>query len=228
VHLARRLLRARPDLGVESGTAASRVIESGGEGLADFTAIYSVGNSIAQYLESLIPQALKKLAPNLKFQLIASSQIAEEDQTNLDQMVTIFLHRITLNENFRAVTKIPDEPAKKPLLYLDLHYLITYWGSDPQAEQTILGWTMAQLQSMPILDNSVLTPSAIWDPMEKIQLTPADLSLEDILRIWDALGPKYRLSVSYIARVVRIDTDITPEPPVLATRFAVEQIGAAQ
>ena len=195
--------------------------------MADFTAIYSVGNSIAQLLGNSFPPALKTLYPNVKFQLVASSQIAEEDQTNLDQIVTIFLHRITINENFRAATQIQDEPNKQPVLFLDLHYLVTYWGSDPQAEQTILGWTMLQLQSMPILDNSILTPSNIWDSDERIQLVPADLSLEDILRIWDALGPKYRLSVCYIARVVRIDTGIVPGPPVLATRFTYTDDGVA-
>ncbi len=40
---------------------------------------------------------------------------------------------------------------------------------------------MLQLQSAPILDNSILTPSNIWDPTETVQLVPADLSLEDIL-----------------------------------------------
>lgn len=187
--------------------------------MADYTAIYSVGNSIATLLGNSFPPALKTLYPSVKFRLVASSQIAEEDHSNLDQLVTIFLHRITINENFRAATQVQDEPNKKPVLFLDLHYLITYWGTDPQAEQTILGWTMLQLQSMPILDNSILTPSNIWDSDERVQLVPADLSLEDILRIWDALGPKYRLSVCYVARVVRIDMDVVPEPPVLATRF---------
>lgn len=196
--------------------------------MADYTAIYSVGNSLAQYLGNSFPPALKQQHPNVKFQLVASSQIAEEDQTNLDQVVTIFLHRITINENFRSATQILDEQNKKPVLFLDLHYLITYWGTDPQAEQTILGWTMLQLQSTPILDNSILTPSNVWDPSESIQLVPADLSLEDILRIWDALGPKYRLSVSYIARVVRIDTGITPGAPVVATRFTYTGNGAAR
>jgi hypothetical protein len=187
--------------------------------LADYTAIYSVGNSLAQYLGNSFPKELKDKYPSVKFQLVASSQIAEEDQTSLDQVVSIFLHRITIDENFRAATRIQDQPAKKPILFLGLHYLITYWGSDPQAEQTILGWTMLQLQSTPILDKSILTPANIWDTTESIQLVPADLSLEDILRIWDALGPNYRLSVCYIARVVRLDAGHVPEPPVVATRF---------
>jgi hypothetical protein len=196
--------------------------------LADYTAIYAVGNSLAQYLENSFPQELKSKYPSVKFQLVSSSQIAEEDHAALDQVVSIFLHRITTNENFRSATRIQDDPNKKPVLFLDLHYLITYWGVDPQAEQTILGWTMQQFQLSPILDNSILTPGNIWDATESIQLVPADLSLEDILRIWDALGPKYRLSVSYIARVVRIDLPIHVRPPVMAAGFRYTDSGAAQ
>ena len=48
----------------------------------------------------------------------------------------------------------------------------------------------------------------------------ATRGLEDILRIWDALGPKYRLSVSYIARVVRIDRPVASGTIVTARRFA--------
>jgi hypothetical protein len=86
-----------------------------------------------------------------------------------------------------------------------------------------MGWTIQQLQASPILDSSILTADGGWEPTESVQLVMADLSLEDILRIWDALGPKYRLSVAYIARVVRIDRTITPGPRVVATRFAWQE-----
>lgn len=190
--------------------------------MADFTAIYSVGNSLAQYLQNSLPASLSKLSPSPKFQLVASSQIAQEDTSHFpDGTVSLFLHRVTVNENFRAATRIKDEPNKRPVLFLDLHYLITYWGTDPQAEHSVLGWVMQQLQSTPILDNSILAPPAIWDATESIQMVEADLSLEDILRIWDALGPKYRLSLCYIARVLRIDVgrDASLEPLVVANRF---------
>ncbi len=190
--------------------------------MADYTAIYSVGNSLASYLQSNYPPELKTAFPT-NFQLVASAQIADEDQTNLDKTVSILLHRITINENCRSATRLQDIPNKQPVLFLDLHYLITYWGTDPRAEQTILAWTMLQLQAAPILDNSILAPASTWGAGETVQIIPADLSLEDILRIWDALGPKYRLSVSYIARIIRIDRALTPEPPVIATRLTFEQ-----
>lgn len=193
--------------------------------MANYAAVYSVGNSIAKYLQAAYP--LAGVFP-CTFKLVSSSEIASEETTALDQVVSIFLHRITTNENFRAAGRLPDSPGKSPVVFLDLHYLLSYWGVSAEAEQTILGWTVQQLQSAPILDNSVLTGEGAWDAAETVQLVLADLSLEDILRIWDALGPKYRLSVSYVARVVRIDRANIPGPPVVATRMTYEnQEGAA-
>jgi hypothetical protein len=198
--------------------------------MANSSAIYSVGNSVAQYLNDAYQTAFPPSMPTnfaCQFKLVSSAQIATEDTSALDQMVSIFLHRITVNENFRAVGALQDAPARQPVVFLDLHYLITYWGTSPQAEQTITGWTIQQLQSCPILDASILTADGGWDQNETVQLMMADLSLEDILRIWDALGPKYRLSVAYMARVVRIDRMIVPGPAVVATRFAMQKDMAA-
>jgi len=194
--------------------------------MANYSAIYSVGNSIAQYLQGAYPAALAKQFP-CNFEVVASAQVATEDAVPLDQKVSIYLHRVTVNENFRAAGRIQDAPNKQPVVFLDLHYLLTYWGTSAAAEQTILGWTIQQLQTSPILDNSLLTTDGGWGPGESVQLVMADLSLEDVLRIWDALGPKYRLSIGYTARVVRIDRAVTPGPPVVATQFTFEQKDAA-
>jgi hypothetical protein len=43
-----------------------------------------------------------------------------------------------------------------------------------------------------------------------------------LMRIWDALEPSYRLSLSYSARVVRIDPDAVPGGlPVVARNFTM-------
>ena len=78
-----------------------------------------------------------------------------------------------------------------------------------------------QLHMFPILDASSLSPEAGWGANEVIQVIPAELPTEDVMRIWDALDPAYRLSVSYIARLVRLDPDAPPQGrPVVAARFA--------
>src|SRR3974390_2968820 len=108
--------------------------------MASFAAIYSVGNSIAQYLQNAYQQTPLSTSLPCQFKLVSSAQIATEDQHGLDQTLSIFLHRITMNENFRSATRLQDGPSKQPTVFLDLHYLLTYWGTGAQAEQTILGW----------------------------------------------------------------------------------------
>jgi hypothetical protein len=158
------------------------------------------------------------------FRLVSSTEIANEETTHLDKTVSLYLHRITTSEFFRNVTRLPNTPTEQPVMYLDLHYLITYWDASAEgaeAEQKILAWTMQQIQSHPIVDTSILSLSSAapgWDKTESVQIIPADLSLQDILDIWDALGPHYRLSIGYVVRVVRVDRAITPSMPVVAIR----------
>jgi hypothetical protein len=119
------------------------------------------------------------------------------------------------------------------VLYLDLHYLLSYWDASAEgaeAEQKILTWAMQELQSNPIMDLSVLglsTSAPGWAPADFVQLIPADLGLQDILDIWNGLGPKYRLTIGYILRVVRVDQAVTASMPVVATRFVLQNGDAA-
>ena len=62
--------------------------------MADYTAIYAVGNSLVQFLNNSFPANLKQQYSNPKFELVSSSQIATEDTTNLVNVVSLFLHRI--------------------------------------------------------------------------------------------------------------------------------------
>jgi hypothetical protein len=192
--------------------------------MADYQAVFAVGDAIAKYLNN-------NYDPNVvgfpcTFKLVSSTEIVNEDATaKLDKTVSLYLHRISTNEHFRAVTRLQDSPGEQPVLFLDLHYLLSYWDANAEgaeAEQKILTWTMQQIQLHPILDTSILSLSTTapgWDPTDAVQVLPADLSLQDILDIWDGLGPKYRLSVGYVVRVVRVDRIVTPGMPVVATRF---------
>ena len=197
--------------------------------VADYQAVFAVGDALVKFLTNNYDPATVGFP--CTFRLVSSEEIANEDTTQLDKTVSIYLHRVTTNENFRYVTQLPDQPAGKPVMYLDLHYLFSYWDKSAEgaeAEQKVLVWTMQQLQSNPILDTSILSLSTTapgWQITDSIQIIPADLSLQDILDIWDGLGPNYRLTVGYVARALRVDTPVSPGPPVVATRFTIQPGG---
>ena len=174
------------------------------------------------YLKNAYPEPLRT-DMKFDFKVIASSELAEgpEPQNTL----TLYLFRITQNEHLRARVTPADRLNANPPLSIDLHYLLTSWADNVLAEQTVLTWAMREIQMHPVLDSSSLSPESNWGPGDMIQLIPAELSSDELFRIWELLQPKYRLSVSYIARVVRIDTDEATGQPVVATRLGFNGVG---
>ncbi len=190
-----------------------------GDAMANFQAIHSVGNSIVTFLRNTYPAQVNGAnTPECEFALLSSGDLAG----TIDEgtRITLYLYRVTVNEHTRQQRPGLMPATQQPPLGLDLHFLMTAWAGTPQAEQIPLAWAMRQLYLHPILDASSLSPEAAWAPDEVIQIIPAELPTEEMMRIWDALDPPYRLSVSYIARMVRIDPDALLEAgPVVATRF---------
>lgn len=189
--------------------------------MANVFAIHSVGDSVVTFLRNTYPSSLAgRNLPACTFELISSSELAGEiaDATRL----TLYLYRVTVNEHGRQ-SRRPASPSDAPVpLGLDLHYLLTAWAGNALDEQVTLAWAMRQLHLYPVLDASSLSPEGGWSGDEVIQIIPAELSTEDVMRIWDALDPAYRLSVSYVARLVRLDPDgpdVTGRP-VVARRLA--------
>ena len=159
--------------------------------MANALAVHSVGNSIVTYLRNSYPQELRDAHP-CDFLLVSSGQLAKDE--DLSTSVSLYLHRVTINEHFRNAGTYGHRSELPVPLSIDLHYLLSVWADDALAEQTILGWALRQVHLHPILDVSSLSPEAEWDSGDLVQLVPSELSNEDLMRIWDALAPSYRIS----------------------------------
>ena len=189
--------------------------------MANVFAVHSVGSSITTFLRNTYPQQIAgRNMPACGFELTSSGQLTGDISETTH--ITLYLHRITVNEHSRQTRRAAAPSDSFVPLGIDLHYLLTAWAANPLDEQVTLAWAMRQLHQYPVLDASSLSPEASWASDEVIQVVPAELTTEDVMRIWDALDPAYRLSVSYVARLVRLDADRDAEParPVVAGRFS--------
>jgi len=185
--------------------------------MANLFAIHSVSASLMTYLKNSYPEPLRT-DHACDFRVISSGEIDEPD--NIGTAVTLYLYKVTVDEHTRNAPMYHRPHNTALPLSLNLHYLIAVWAASALAEHTIMAWVMSELNQHPILDRSTLSSEADWRPDEQVHLVPNELSTEDLMRIWDTLAPNYRLSMSYIARVVRIDPAPLPEgKPVVATRF---------
>lgn len=192
--------------------------------MANIGAIRSVGTSLADYLQrsydaAVFPVNVTK--PNCIFSVISSGGIQEaDDPAELATHVQIFLYYVSVDPHLRNSGRLIAPDMVAPPLSVALHYLFTFWSNSADNEQLVLAWTMLQLQATPLLDATILSSEAGWGAEEVVQLIPEELGISDTMRIWDSLEPKFRLSLGYIARVVRIEaTEIPEQRAVVATKF---------
>lgn len=190
--------------------------------MTNYLRIHSVGDSIITYLRNTYPEPLRSEYP-CEFRLISSGELAENE--NMGMAVTIYLYRTEIDKNTRNQVYSQGTKLKPLPLSLALFYLVIVWADSALAEHTITCWVMSQLHQHPILDKSTLSGSGNWNGGDQITIVPMEMSNEDLMRLWDVLSPNYRLSLPYIARVVRIEPDEVEEGlPVVATRFGYGDI----
>ncbi|VAW63282.1 hypothetical protein MNBD_GAMMA09-517 [hydrothermal vent metagenome] len=186
--------------------------------MANIYSINSVGDSIIQYLRNAYPQELREAYP-CDFRVVSSGELVD-DSEDFGTALTLYLYRVIINEHVRNVPSNHMPGDSKISLAVDLHLMLSIWADSSAAEHTICAWAMRELHQNPILDVSSLTEVGGWSAHDVVNIIPAELSNEDLMRIWDAIAPYYRLSLSYIARVVRIDADESAAGlPVVATRY---------
>ncbi len=189
--------------------------------MANVQAVYSVGSSLERYLNHVFRTSPPPGLPKTTAIKLFSSGEMTDQEAHSDPMLSLYLYRITQDEHLRTLGNGDPLRYRVPLS-VNLHYLMTVWSKSAQTEQLLMAWAMREIYMHPVLDSSALGSEAAWAPDDIIHIIPAELSNEDIMRTWDSLGVGYRLSVSYIARVVRIDPEDRAVPdtlPVVASRL---------
>jgi hypothetical protein len=161
-----------------------------------------------------------------KFEPLGISDLKKLDGN--DTKLTLLLYRITHNEHLR--NRPPSMlPMGKPVpLTVNLHLLVTVWADTALKEQGLLAWTMRELHQRPVLDRSVFADGSGFGPGDLVTLSPEELTLDDLSKLWQVLVPPLRPSLGYVARNVTLDLDPQPDTqPVLATRFTLDDNVAA-
>jgi hypothetical protein len=201
--------------------------------MAQVGAVHSVGESIVRHLsgahaiERGVQAGLaedRQTLPACRFQQVSGTEL-NNNFSPAENLITFYLFRMGMDKNLRSTAdhKYPRDPKSRPLS-LELHYLVSCWSASGMNEQTLMSWTMLELHRTALLDRAVLQPASLWEEDESVQLQLIEMNHESMMRIWDALQPDYRLSVSYVARTVRIETGVRSDAaPVVATRFGLQK-----
>jgi hypothetical protein len=172
-------------------------------------------------------------------------------ERNAASQLNLFLYLVTPNQGWRNV----DLPAfdgagdrrSNPPLALDLHYLLTAYGSRDLHAEILLGYGMQLLHETPVLSRAAIrraigVPGLVSDPddslpaglealgasglgeqVETIKIVQAAMGPDDVSKLWSAFQSRYRPSAGYLVTVVLIESQRpTRRPlPVRAPIFTV-------
>jgi hypothetical protein len=147
--------------------------------------------------------------------------------------LNLYLYLVTPNQGWRNVA-LPSRNGKgdrltnQPLA-LNLHYMLTAYGSEDFNAEILLGYAMHVLHENPVptrqqirrslggpspVSGGILPPSPspfgsvmaddLADQAELLKVTPQSLSSDEMSKLWTAFQSKYRPSSAYMVSVVLI------------------------
>ena len=141
--------------------------------------------------------------------------------------VRLYLYQVTPNASLRNAD-LPsrgasvDTVVKRPCAALDLHYLLSFYGSETELQpQRMLGAVVRDLHARPFLTRqmvqnamggyAVLADSDLHQAVEQVRVNPINLSTEEQSKLWSVFfQTPHAVSVAYQASVVLIESEETP------------------
>jgi hypothetical protein len=188
--------------------------------MASFNSIPAAGKSIERLLNAAFVRTPEPVPGKTTKAFLVRSE--DFDRTSISTIIvrpalSIFLYRVNFNKSMRAAWSAISHQDGRTHLPLDLHYLLTPWADNAEAEAAVLGRAMQALDETPILSGPLLHQSGDWAPNEAVNLLLDEIETEAVMRTFDSLAADYRISVPYIARVVRLDGQRTAPSPDVST-----------
>ena len=193
--------------------------------MATHNAIAAVGQAILGLLSSACP---RPEFAGAQFELYQ----ARNFQSPMDEGLALYLHRVTPANNIRNLPPrvAPDGRRYRPSLPLDLHYLLIAWARDAVKQHRLLGWAMREIENTPILPASLLNQYGpepdTFAGNESVDLIMETLPILDMGAIWEVHRHQFQPSIPYIARMLRIDSDleVTQAGPVQTRVFGAGKV----
>jgi Pvc16 N-terminal domain/IPT/TIG domain len=194
--------------------------------MSDYLAV----GGVSAILRSLLTSALTNGGPTTILGstpgVTATSPDLIPTGANEQPQVNLFMYYANLNpalrnEGLPSVSAQGRRLSNQPLA-LNLHYLISAYGSKQFDPEILLAWAMKVFHDTPVVpaqtiqnvltsllsessaEAQLIATSTLADQIEHIRITPETLTTEEIYRLWTAFQTTYRPSTALQVSVVVI------------------------
>ncbi|BAK35304.1 hypothetical protein MLP_22900 [Microlunatus phosphovorus NM-1] len=182
--------------------------------MASYQAIAAVAEAVKRLLEQSWVQTPDGLRP--QFAVYNGAEFDSPMATG----ISVFVYQVTIDATQRTLPA--SGPGRRRPLPVDVALLLTAWAPSAASEHTLLGFAMRTLADHPVLSSGFLNAGTqgVFGADETVEVVAGQLSNDEIFQLWQALPGNLQLSVPYLAKVVRIESDVAPSGrPVLVREF---------
>jgi Pvc16 N-terminal domain len=172
--------------------------------VANHQSIGSVAEAVTRLLEqSWQPGLLAGIEP--QFAVYHGKDFSSPMSAGL----SVFVYQVSVDQVQRTLP--PALPDHRRPLPVRVFMLLTAWAQDASTEHYLLGWAMRAIEDNPVLSAGFLNAAApgVFRPDETVELVPVDLTNDEVFQLWQVLPGSLQLSVPYLARVIRIESQLT-------------------
>jgi len=193
--------------------------------MAGYKALAAAGRSIvgllnlrfAEIVPTGDPKPTAVLAGTIDFDQVNSSPTAVIRYP----AVSLYCYRVCVDRETRPGWSAVASVDGIPRMPLRMHFLLAAWDTVVESELEWLGLAVDVLETEPILTGPLLDSSGNWEPGDAVHVVADDLALDSMSEAFQALTTQYRLSLPYVARVIRIQGRQLPTVEGTATMATV-------
>lgn len=179
--------------------------------MATYRAIYATATAICNVLrQSRDPLLFGADIANIGCRVFSTSDFT----SNIPEAgeIALFPYRVDIDAVQRTLPARPryDGIKERHHLPLELHFLLIPRANSAEQQQVVMGWMMRVMEDYSTLPATLLNSGSegVFEANEEVQVTSTKLTTEEILRIWDQLPSDFNISVSYCARLLRIESPV--------------------
>jgi hypothetical protein len=139
--------------------------------------------------------------------------------------LNLFLYQVTANAAWRNMDlprQVRPGETGFPPLALNLRYMLTAYGREENDSDAtchrVLGAAMSTLHDHALLSadeiRNSLPGNDLADQIERVRVTPLQIPVEELSKLWTAFQTNYRVSTAYEVALVLIDSRMPTRAPV--------------
>ena len=198
--------------------------------MARYDAIRSLGESLLDLMREACPMEELQLNAQTPFEMASFNKLTAVHTP--PEGFYLCLWRVGIGAMPRCLPprQTREGQVYKPSLPIDLYFLLLPVSTDAAKQACMLGWALRFMHDVPPLSGEILNrytkgAPVVFRPEESVEIIADPLNTADYLGLWDRVKTGFQAGMTYVARMVLIDSIVSEESGRLVTerQFAVQK-----